>query len=72
MDKRLTAAIAIVITAAWAISFLYSMIDHEWNPPASVHILMTVVAGAAFGGTAFQRARELSEKVSREGNGATS
>lgn len=63
MDKRLTAGIAVVITAAWAVSFLVTIINPHYDPPASVHVLMTVVAGAAFGGSAFQRAKEVATKA---------
>lgn len=50
MDKRLAAAVAITITAAWAVSFLVSIVNQSYEPPASVHALMMLVAGAAFGG----------------------
>lgn len=53
MDKRLTAAIAIVITAAWGISFLVNIINPSYRVPEGLHPLMLIVAGAAFGGAVF-------------------
>ena len=49
MDKRLAAAIAIVITTAWAVSFILGALNPSYNPPPSIHPLMLIVAGAAFG-----------------------
>lgn len=53
MDKRLTAVIAIVITAAWAVSFLVDIVNPRYEVPAGIHPLMLIVAGAAFGGAVF-------------------
>lgn len=49
MDKRLAAFIAIVITIAWAVSFILGAFNPDYNPPPSIHPLMLIVAGAAFG-----------------------
>lgn len=49
VDKRLAAAIAIVITTAWAVSFILGALNPAYNPPPSIHPLMLIVAGAAFG-----------------------
>jgi drug/metabolite transporter (DMT)-like permease len=49
VDKRLAAFIAIVITIAWATSFIIGAFNPDYNPPPSIHPLMLIVAGAAFG-----------------------
>lgn len=51
MDKRLPTIIAIVITTAWAVSFIIDIISPSYEPPATLHALMMIVAGAAFGAT---------------------
>lgn len=43
-------AIAVVITAAWAISFIVDAVNPKYDPPPGVHALMLIVAGAAFTG----------------------
>lgn len=48
MDKRLSAAIAIVITIVWASSYLVNAINPHYNPPPTLGPLMMLVAGAAF------------------------
>lgn len=48
MDKRVSNAIAIVVTAVWTISFLADIALRKYDPPASVHAIMMIVAGAAF------------------------
>lgn len=55
MDKRLSTAIAIVITAAWAISFIVDILQPAYDPPPSLHALMLIVAGAAFGNAVIGR-----------------
>lgn len=55
MDKRLSAAIAIVITVVWAASFIVSVINPQYAPPPTLHALMMVVAGAAFGNAVLGR-----------------
>lgn len=55
MDKRLSAAIAIVITVAWATSFIVGITNPNYEPPATLHALMMIVAGAAFGNAVLGR-----------------
>jgi hypothetical protein len=43
--------LAWMITIFWGGSFLADMTLKEYDPPAAIHALMTIVAGAAFGGT---------------------
>lgn len=47
--EKLTAGVAVVITAAWAVSFVVDVFNEGYEPPASVHALMLLVAGALFG-----------------------
>lgn len=53
MDKRLTAAIAVVITVMWAVSYTVNIVNPKYQVPAGIHPLMLLVAGAAFANTAF-------------------
>lgn len=62
MDKRLSTAIAIVITVAWAVSFIIGALNPSYAPPPSLHPLMLIVAGAAFGNTVLNRKREREDK----------
>lgn len=55
MDKRIVNAIAIVAIVLWAVSFILDAMIATYDPPASVHIVMMTVAGAAFGGTIFRK-----------------
>lgn len=48
MDKRATAVLAYVIIVSWAISFLVDIIVRDYDPPATVHALMMMVAGSVF------------------------
>lgn len=58
MDKRLSAAIAIVITVAWAVSFIVGIVNPRYNPPATIGPLMMVVAGAMFGNAVIGKKRD--------------
>lgn len=49
MDKRLSAAIAVVITIAWAVSFIVGILNSNYSPPPTLGPLMMIVAGAMFG-----------------------
>lgn len=40
-----------VITGAWAASFVLDAVVKTYDPPWTIHALMMVVAGAAFGST---------------------
>lgn len=55
MDKRIINAIAVTALVLWAISFVLDAVIRTYDPPASVHIIMMTVAGAAFGGTIFKK-----------------
>lgn len=55
MDKRIINAIAITSLTLWAISFVLDAVIRTYDPPASIHIIMMTVAGAAFGGTIFKK-----------------
>lgn len=48
MNERLARTVGYVVTAAWAISFVLSIFEKNYNPPPSVAPLMTMVAGAAY------------------------
>jgi len=49
LPRRLIIAIAILITVVWAVSFVADAVNKTYEPPPSVHPLMLMVAGAAFG-----------------------
>lgn len=55
MSNKLITGIAIVITVAWSVSFLADIVVSSYDVPATVHALMMLVAGAAFGGTVIRR-----------------
>jgi hypothetical protein len=44
-----------MISILWAGSFLLQAAVRDYNPPAAIHGLMTIVATAAFGSTLLQR-----------------
>lgn len=48
-NERVAVWLAIVITSAWAISFIVDIVNKAYDPPASIHALMLIVAGAVFG-----------------------
>lgn len=48
-ESSLRIVIAVVITVAWAVSFIVGIIRVDYNPPATVGALMLMVAGALFG-----------------------
>jgi hypothetical protein len=51
VDKRITTLLATVIISGWAISFLTDIFVKTYDPPATIHALIMLLAGAAFGGT---------------------
>lgn len=55
MDRRVSNLIALVVTAVWAASFLADIALKSYEPPASLHAIMMVVAGAAFAGTVVKK-----------------
>lgn len=60
MDRRVSNAIAIVVTVVWAASFLADAFIESYDPPPSVHTIMMLVGGAAFADGIFRN---------RNGNG---
>lgn len=48
-DQKIRIGMAVVITVAWTISFLVDIKVDTYDPPASIHPLMMIVAGAVFG-----------------------
>ena len=46
---RLRIGVGIVIVCAWVGSLLLDAFVTDYDPPATVHLLMMVVAGAIFG-----------------------
>lgn len=48
-NNKVATGLAIVITIVWAISFIVDVLVKGYDPPASVHALMMMVAGAVFG-----------------------
>lgn len=48
-NERVSLGLTIIITVAWAVSFIVDILRTEYEPPASVHALMLIVAGAVFG-----------------------
>lgn len=55
MDKRLSGAIAIVITVAWAVSFTVGIFNPNYTPPPTLGPLMMAVAGVMFTNAALGR-----------------
>lgn len=48
--------LAWLITVVWVISFGASLVPSwDYSPPAAIHVLMTTVAGAAFGGNLIKK-----------------
>lgn len=60
-NRRIALYLAIVITIAWGVSFIIDVIDESYDPPASVHALMMIVAGSVFGEGLFQAAKKNGE-----------
>lgn len=52
LSERMTAAIAVVVTVAWAASFVVDILIADYDPPPSVHALMVIIVGAIFGAQA--------------------
>lgn len=48
-DQKIRLGLAVVITIAWAVSFTADILVVTYDPPASIHPLMMIVAGAVFG-----------------------
>jgi hypothetical protein len=54
---RLAVVIGYTATGAWAASFIVNIANPAYNPPASVHAVMMIVAGGAFGIPLFRKPR---------------
>jgi lipopolysaccharide export LptBFGC system permease protein LptF len=60
MDRdRIAAIIALVVLVAWVVSFILDAAWPAYDPPPTIHALMMLVAGWAFG-----------ERLLRKGNDA--
>ena len=53
--EQLARTVASVITAAWAVGFVWDMASKAWELPAGVYGLMTLVAGWLFVAPAVRR-----------------
>lgn len=51
LSQKFVDVLGWIITGMWALSMILHAINIGYEPPASIHILMMVVAGAAFGTT---------------------
>lgn len=49
LNQRFVDALGWIITAVWALSMALHAANIGYEPPASIHLLMMVVAGTAFG-----------------------
>jgi hypothetical protein len=49
LNQKFVDILGWVITVAWALSMGLHATNIGYEPPASIHVLMMVVAGAAFG-----------------------
>lgn len=49
MDRRLSLVIGCAITFVWAVSFLADIFRPDYTAPPSLHEVMMLLAGAAFG-----------------------
>jgi hypothetical protein len=55
LQRRFVDTLGWLITLVWAVSFILDAIITTYDPPVSIHALMMVVAGAAFGSTLIKR-----------------
>jgi hypothetical protein len=55
LSRRFVDVLGWTITGAWAASFALDAMVVGYEPPVTVHALMMIVAGAAFGSSLFQR-----------------
>ena len=49
MPKKLSNAIAIVVTVVWTVSFVADIVLKSYDPSPFIHLAMMAVVGAAFG-----------------------
>lgn len=52
---RLRLVVGGLITAAWFASFVVDVVNPAYDPPATIHLLMMVVAGALFAPSVLNR-----------------
>lgn len=57
LNQKFVDALGWVITVMWAASMMLHAANIGYEPPASIHLLMMVVAGTAFG-TSFVRTKD--------------
>lgn len=55
LQRRFVDVLGWTITAVWAASFIVDALVRTYDPPVSIHALMMIVAGAAFGSALIQR-----------------
>lgn len=65
-NERIALWLAVVITLAWAVSFIVDIVNSHYDPPASVHALMLIVAGAVFG-DGLIRSNRIAVQIRRNG-----
>jgi len=66
--NRLATIVAVVITTAWAVSFILDAVVATYEPPPSVHPLMLMVAGSLFGGAVLRETRKNGGNGNGNGN----
>lgn len=49
MNSKVTAAVALTVTAIWAFSMVSDVMVADYNPPAGIHAALMAVLGAIFG-----------------------
>lgn len=59
--RKLTVATGVVILVTFAISFVVGIFNPAYEPPASIHALMVIVAGGLFGENVFRARRKAEE-----------
>lgn len=67
MDKKVSNAIAIVVTIVWATSFLLDIFLSSYDPPASIGGIMMIVVGAAFAGNVLTRGKSEDQNTKHKG-----
>ena len=55
LQRKFVDVLGWVITGAWGISFILDAVVKTYDPHPTIHALMMVVAGAAFGSTFIKR-----------------
>lgn len=71
-DQKFRIGLGVIITAAWAVSFLVDIQVERYDPPAYIGPLMLIVAGSVFGeGLVRSAVRQITES-NGNGNGKKS